>query len=61
MQQPAQEIASQTQAPALQRWPAAQAELLPQRQLPVSQRSALAESQARQLPPAVPQLERDGG
>ncbi len=50
-----QEVASHTQAPPTQRWPAEQAKLAPQRHSPPAQRSARV-SQAAQAAPVAPQL-----
>ena len=56
-QPPGQETASQTQLPAKQRFPAAQAGALPHSQPPcVEQPSAVKPSQAMQVPPPAPQV-----
>ena len=51
-----QEVASHTQLPPLQRWPAPQAALAPHLHWPPAQVSALLASQATQLAPLVPQV-----
>jgi hypothetical protein len=57
VQQPVgQEVASQTHAPPLQRWPAPQGALPPHLHWPPAQLSALLRSQATQLTPPVPQV-----
>jgi hypothetical protein len=63
LQHPAgHEVASQTQAPLLHRWPAAQGGPPPQRHAPSAEQvSALPSSQPTQAPPAVPQVETDRG
>ncbi len=57
-QQPAQEVESHTQLPDWQRWPAAQAASLPQRQLPLTQLSATVDDalQLVHAPPLVPHV-----
>lgn len=61
-QQPSgHDVASQTQAPPTQRWPAVQAAPAPQTQTPPAvQLSATVELQGRQTLPAVPHLVKDG-
>jgi hypothetical protein len=56
-QQPEGQLSAlQTHCPLTQASPAPQAGLLPQRQAPLSHRSAVSASQALQVPPCVPQL-----
>lgn len=58
-QQPdAQLVASQTQAPETQRWPAPHAAFAPQRHAPPAQVSAFEVSHAVHVPPPVPQAVR---
>jgi hypothetical protein len=54
------DVASHTQAPLTQRWPAPQAGPVPQVQLPFVQLSALVALQATHAAPLVPQLVSDG-
>jgi hypothetical protein len=54
------DVASHTQAPLTQRWPALQAGPVPQVQAPFVHESAFVEPQATQAAPLVPQLVNDG-
>jgi hypothetical protein len=57
LQQPVgHDVASHTQAPATQRWPASHARCVPQAQVPLRHASLRVGSQARQVLPPVPQL-----